>query len=92
MENKTTTELLELLHEAPKEKEKCYDEFWSSGGKYEQIMAELESREPFLQILGKDWDTSIPALFEKIELLEEEVKKLKRHKHDKNSGDVLIRI
>ena len=87
MENKKTTELIDLLNNLSEEKED-----WKVGGKYEEIMGELETREPFLQILGKDWDTSIPALLEKIEDLEEEVKKLKRHKHDDKTGDVLIRI
>ncbi len=84
MENKKTTELIDLL-------DTLTEDDYRNGGKYEEVMGELETREPFLQILGKDWDTSIPALLEKIEDLEGEVKKLKRHKHDK-IGDVLIRI
>jgi len=92
MENKTTTELLELLNKAPEEGEKGYDEFWASDGTYNQIMEELKNREPFLQILGEDWDTSLPAVWEEIEELKAEIKNLKRHKHDNKSGDVLIRI
>jgi len=85
MENKKTTELIDLLNNLS-------DDDWKVGGKYEEIMGELETREPFVQILGKDWDTSIPALVEKIEDLEEEIKKLKRHKHDEKTGDVMIRV
>lgn len=92
MENKKTTELLELLSNTPKEGEKGYDEFWASDGTYEEIMEELISREPFLQILGEDWDTSLPAVWEEIEDLKADIKKLKRHKHGEKSGDVLIRI
>ncbi len=92
MENKTTSELLELLAKMPEEGEKGYDEFWSSGGKYEQIIAELEKREPFLQILGEDEEKSLPAVWDVIKELQDEIKKLKRHKHDEKSGDVVIRI
>ncbi len=92
MENKTTTELLELLNKSPEEGEKGYDEFWETDGIYEEIMEELKTREPFSSILNPDYDESLPSAFEAIKELEEEVKKLKRHKHDERSGDVLIRI
>ena len=92
MENKTTTELLDLLDKTPKEGEKGYDDFWASGGKYQQIITELKEREPFIQILGEDWDASLPAVWEEIESLQEDIKKLKRHKHEEKSGDVVIRI
>ena len=88
MENKTTTELLELLRKLPEEG----DKIWGEGGKYEQIMGELRTRYPFNEILDPDWDTSLPSAWEKIEELEVEIKKLKRHKHDEKTGDVLIRI
>jgi hypothetical protein len=65
---------------------------WKSGGKYEQIMGELETREPFNPILGEDWDTSLPAVWEAIKEIQEEIKALKRHKHDAKTGDVMIRI
>ncbi len=86
MENKTTTELLELLRNLDENKD------YASGGKYELIMNELKRREPFLQILSEDMDDSMPFLKEKIEMLEEEIKKLKRHKHDAKTDDVVIRI
>ncbi len=85
MENKTTTELIELLNKISKKEP--FDE-----QKYSEVMAELKEREPFLQILGEDWDTSLPAVWEEIEDLKAEIKKLKRHKHDDKTGDVLIRI
>ena len=85
MENKKTTELLDLLS-------KLTDDDYKTDGKYEKIMGELETRDPFVQIIGKDWDTSLPALLEKIEDLEAEIKKLKRHKHEAQTGDVMVRI
>lgn len=92
MENKTTTELLELLRKTPEEGDKGYDEFWASDGIYERAIEELKNREPFTQILGEDEDRSLPAVWEEIEKLQDEIKKLKRHKHDERSGDVMIRI
>lgn len=85
MENKTTTELLNLLNSL---KETDY----ASGGKYERLIAELRKREPFIQILDEDWDEGIPALWRKIEELQETIKLLKRHKHDEKTGDVMVRV
>lgn len=85
MENKKTTELIDLLF-------KLNDNDWDEGGKYDQIMEELETRYPFYNILNKEDDNSLPALKERIEDLESEVKLLKRHKHDTKTGDVLVRI
>ncbi len=65
---------------------------WKTGGKYEQIMRELETRYPFQNLLDKDWEESLPQAWERIKELEGEIKKLKRHKHDDKTGDVLIRI
>ena len=87
MENKTTTELLDLLTKLSDEKGD-----FKEGGRYRKIMNELEERDPFIQILGEDWETALPAVWEKIEELKAEVKKLKRHKHDPSTGDLLIRI
>lgn len=87
MENKKTTELIDLLNTCDEKKGD-----YQSGGKYELISAELEKREPFLQILGEDWDTGLPAAWEAIKDLQEEIKRLKRHKHDDKTGDVMIRI
>ena len=85
MENKTTTELLDLLS-------KLIDKDGNLLKGYEEAEEELKSREPFWQIFNEDFDESIPALLERIEDLEAEIKKLKRHKHDDKTGDVLIRI
>lgn len=85
MENKKTTELIDLLT-------KLTDEDGHVREGYEDALAELEQREPFFQILNKDWDSSIPAIMKEIDELREDIKKLKRHKHDEKTGDVLIRI
>ena len=87
MENKTTTELLDLL---TKLDEKKGD--WQSGGRYEQIMDELKTREPFTDLLNSDYDESLPALWQVVKDLQEEIKKLKRHKHDEKTGDVMVRV
>ena len=87
MENKKTTELIDLLHNLSEEKGD-----WKSGGKYEKIMEELITRYPFFDLLDEDHDRSIPALWNIIEELQDDIKKLKRHKHDEKTGDVLIRI
>ena len=87
MENKTTTELLDLLSKLKEEKGD-----YARGGKYEQIMDELKTREPFFTLLNPDFDESLPAALEAIKDLQEEIKKLKRHKHDPKTGDVMIRI
>ena len=87
MENKKTTELIDLLNNLSEEKGDFVE-----GGKYQKIIGELENREPFLQILGKDWDTSLPAVWEAIKEIKDTLKELRRHKHDERSGDVMIRI
>lgn len=85
MENKKTTELIDELNSL---KETDYN----SDGKYEKLIAELEKREPFLQILGEDWVDSLPAVWEAIQEIRESIKLLKRHKHDEKSGDVMVRV
>jgi hypothetical protein len=85
MENKTTTELLEELANIK-------DEDFDTGGKYEEIIAVLKYREPFTNLLNDMYDLSLPAAWEAIQALQEEVKRLKRHKHDEKNGDVLVRI
>ena len=87
MENKTTTELLDLLNKLDEKKGD-----WQSGGKYELIMAELKTRYPFYDLFNEDHDESIPSIWEAIKDLQEEVKRLKRHKHDEKTGDVMIRV
>lgn len=92
MENKTTVELLTILENVPEEGSEKYDEFWASGGVYEQAIAALKNREPFTTLLGEMDELSLPSAWEAIERLQEQVKQLKRHKHDPNNGDVLIRM
>lgn len=87
MENKETTELLDLLAKLDEDKGD-----WSTGGKYEQIIAELKTREPFTELLNEDYDRSLPAVWEAIDELREDIKKLKRHKHDEKTGDVMVRV
>ena len=85
MENKTTTELLDLLT-------KLTDEDYKENGKFEKVMKVLEDREPFFQIMSEDSDTGLPSVWEEIKDLKVGIKELKRHKHDEKTGDVLIRI
>jgi hypothetical protein len=74
MENKTTSELLNLLANLDEKKGD-----WATGGRYEQIMDVLKTREPLSTILNEDYDEGLPAAFEAIKELREEVKQLKRH-------------
>ena len=85
MENKKTTELLDLLSKLIDKQGKLLDG-------YEEVFEELKLREPFYSILHEEHEESLPALLERINNLEEQVKKLKRHKHDGKTGDVMIRI
>jgi hypothetical protein len=87
MENKKTTELLDLLMKLDEGKGD-----WSTGGKYEQIIAERKTREPFTELLNGDYDRSVPSIWEAIDEIREDIKKLKRHKHDDKTGDVMARI
>ena len=86
MENKTTTELIDLLNE------EFTDEAYDDDGIYTIIMNELKNRSPFQEMLNEVYEESLPQLAGQIEYLQQEVKKLKRHKHDERNGDVLIRI
>jgi hypothetical protein len=87
MENKTTSELLEIL----------FKKGTGAGDKYDQetqdaAFAELSKRSPFWEIFNEDWEESLPAAHAAIRELREEIKLLKRHKHDPKSGDVMVRI
>lgn len=84
MENKTTTELLDLLT-------KLVDKDGKLKNGYDEAYDELKKREPFNNILKSDYKTG-ESLEERLNELEETVKLLKRHKHDKNNDDVLIRL
>ena len=89
MENKTTTELLDLLWKTEKKGEKNGTGNWDE---YGEIYAELRKRTPFSDILGVKEDQNDMSIEEKVEKLEEELKLLKRHKHDNHTGDVMVRI
>lgn len=85
MENKKTTELIDEL-------QNLTDDDWGGGGKYEEIMEELKIREPFATLLNPEYEGSVTDLEKRIAALQDDVKKLKRHKHDQDNGDVLVRI
>ena len=59
---------------------------------YEEVRAELRQREPFFDLLDEDWDTALPKAWEAIKELQEQMKKLNRHKHDDKTGDVMVRV
>lgn len=86
MENKTTTELIDLLNQD------FSDEDYDNSGKYTLIMNELKNRSPFQEMLHEVYEESLPNLAKQVEYLQEQVKLLKRHKHDEKNGDVLVRI
>lgn len=86
MENKKTTELLDILFGIEKrDTGKEWDEFG-------EAFAELRKRVPFSDILGQKDEANEFTLEERIEALEEDIKLLKRHKHDEKTGDVMTRI
>ena len=87
MENKTTTELLELLRKKGTGSGDDYDE-----ETYQQAFTELGKRSPFWEIFNEDWEEGLPKALEMIRELQIEVKLLKRHKHDEKNGDVMVRI
>lgn len=85
MENKKTTELIDLLPS-------LVDEDGNLLEGHEEALEELKSRSPFWEIFEADFEESLPALWDAIEELREEVKLLKRHKHDEKTGDVMVRV
>ena len=86
MENKKTSELLDLVQKEPES-----EEDW---GEWEEVVAELEKRWPFSKILGGSEYSNIEDMTfeERLQETEADIKLLKRHKHDGKTGDVLIRI
>lgn len=87
MENKKTTELLDLLWQLENEPEEKQD--WD---KYSEAYEELLKRTPYNKILGESEYANESTQQEQIEQLIGDVKLLKRHKHDDKTGDVLVRI
>jgi hypothetical protein len=89
MENKTTTELLDLLWKI-ESKDGPTDKEWEQ---HTEAYDALIKRTPFKQILGeREYPNDAPTQEEAIADLTEDVKLLKRHKHDPHSGDVMTRI
>jgi len=91
MENKKTSELLDLIWEldnTPEDKQK--DGHWE---KYEEANAELRKREPFKRLLGEsEYSNEYLTHEEQLAEFKDDIKLLKRHKHDEKNGDVLVRI
>lgn len=92
MENKKTTELIDLLHS-------LIDKKGNLKEGYEEAIEELGNREPFWTLLNKDSEQSVLAILDwikeladQIESSEKEIKLLKRHKHDEKTGDVMVRV
>ena len=85
MENKKTTELIDLLTS-------LVDKEGNLKDGHEEALEELKSREPFWLLFDEDWEEGIPAIWEAINELREEVKLLKRHKHDEKTNDVMVRV
>ena len=85
MENKKTTELIDLLHT-------LMDKKGNLKPGYGEALEELKSREPFWTIFDEDFDEGIPMILESLKEIRNDIKLLKRHKHDERTGDVVIRI
>lgn len=80
-ENKKTSELLDLLPTLVDESGRLLEG-------HEECHEELMSREPFYSLQNPRNGT----LSDELDSFEEDIKKLKRHKHDERSGDVVVRI
>ena len=85
MENKKTTELINLLHS-------LMDKEGNLKDGYQEALEELKSREPFWTIFEESFDESIPAILEALKEIKEDIKLLKRHKHDEKTHDVMVRV
>ena len=90
MENKATTELLDLLWKLERKSAK---DGLALTDEYGEAFAELRKRPPFDNIIGNREDDGYePSLEECMTQVLGDVKLLKRHKHDDKNGDVLVRI
>ncbi len=85
MENKTTTELINLLS-------KLVDGKGNLKDGWDECWEKLINREPFYTLMNSDSMVSNESLMKQIEELQGDIKKLKRHKHDPHNGDVLARV
>jgi len=99
MENKTTSELLDLIGKYDVKTRNDKDVSDKETDDWVEAHKELKLRTPFSFFLDKEeeyFDETKPSLQERITSLEENSedfeKKMKRHKHDPQSGDVMIRI
>lgn len=90
MENKKTTELLDLIDKVDRKDDPSEKEYQEM----DEAIAELRKRSPFRQIIGTEEDVIYDegSLYTEQKEIREDIKLLKRHKHDTHSGDVLIRI
>jgi len=89
MENKKTTELLDLLNKVSFNEE-------SNQQDIDNVFEELCKRPPFDKLFGENQygsaDTREMTHEERLDELEENTRLLKRHSHHEKSGDVMIRI
>lgn len=86
MENKKTTELLDELHDLTTYKREYTKE---EDALRDEIEEELFLRQPFFSLNMPDDKTTLKEI---VEEFSDEIKKLKRHKHEDKTGDVMIRI
>lgn len=99
MENKTTSELLDLIGKYDVKSRNDKDCSDKETDDWVEAHKELKLRSPFCFFLDKEeeyFDETKPSLQERIISLEENSedfeKKVRRHKHDPLTGDVMIRI
>jgi len=85
MENKKTTELIDLLTS-------LVDKEGNLKDGHEEALEELKSREPFWLLFDEDWEKGIPAILGALKEIKEDIKLLKRHKHDEKTNDVMVRV
>ncbi len=97
MENKTTSELLDLIgkYSVKERNEKEISD--KECDNYVAAIKELQNRAPFNLIFDEDYySEENPTLEARLNTSEENQedfgKKIRRHKHDEKSGDVMIRI
>lgn len=90
MENKKTSELLDLIWELEQTPDdKIKDDHYD---RLDEANAELAKRSPFDRIIGGSDSANDLTLEERADEMAGDLKLLKRHKHDETSGDVMVRI
>ncbi len=96
MENKTTSELLDIIgkYDVKDRNEKEISD--KETDDWVEAVDELITRNPFKRIFEEKYDETKESIEERLASLEENFedfeKRMKRHKHDEKSGDVMIRI